>query len=165
MVDPPFLRRARADDADAVLEVYAPIVTGTTISFETEPPTRDEMAARIASALATHDWLVAERDGAFAGYAYATAHRARAAYRRSVEVSAYVHGAHRGCGVGGALYLALFEALRARGFHAAFAGVALPNGPSEALHRSVGFSRIGVFEEVGFKLGEWRDVAWWQRRL
>ena len=165
MREPPTPRRARPADAEAVLAIYAPLVERTAISFEELAPTPDEMAARIESALATHEWLVAEIDGELAGYAYATGHRARAAYRFSVEVSAYVHEAHRGRGVGAALYRALFEALGERGFRAAFAGIALPNEPSVALHRSAGFEPIGTFAEVGWKLGAWHDVSWWRRRL
>ena len=159
------IRRARPEDADGILAIYAPIVERTTISFETVAPTRGEIERRITAVLETHDWLVAEADGTIAGYAYATAHRPRGAYRHSAEVSAYVHEAHRGKGLATALYLALFESLEARGFHALFAGVALPNAPSVALHRALGFTAVGVFSEVGFKFDAWHDVAYLQRMI
>ena len=158
------IRRARPGDAGGIRAIYAPIVERTAISFETVPPTLVETERRIASALDTHDWRVAEIDGRIVGYAYGTPHRAREAYRHSAEVSAYVHEEHRGRGLAAALYRELFESLRERGFHALLAGIALPNAPSIALHRSLGFTSVGTFEEVGFKLGAWHDVSWWQRR-
>ena len=158
------IRRARPEDAEGIHAIYAPIVERTAISFETVPPTPADMELRIASALDTHDWRVVEIDGEIAGYAYGSQHRAREAYRRSAEVSAYVHERHRGRGLAAKLYHELFESLRERDFHSLLAGIALPNAPSIALHRSLGFMPIGTFEEIGFKLGAWHDVSWWQRR-
>jgi phosphinothricin acetyltransferase len=100
-----------------------------------------------------------------AGFAYGGPHRTRAAYRWSVDVTVYVAEQARGHGVGRALYGALLPALAERGFHAAFAGIALPNPGSVALHEAVGFTPLGVYREVGFKLGRWHDVGWWQRLL
>lgn len=159
------IRQARADDASAIRAIYAPIVESTAISFEIEPPSVDDLADRIDAALGTHDWLVAERDGAIAGYAYGGTHRQRAAYRYASEVSVYVHDCERGGGIGRMLYEALFESLRKRDFHTALAGISLPNDASVALHRGVGFEPIGVFRDVGYKFDRWHDVSWWQRRL
>jgi L-amino acid N-acyltransferase YncA len=159
------IRGATAADAAAVQTIYAPIVEHTAISFEDVPPTAAEMAHRIADYSASHAFLVAERGGRLAGYAYGSPHRARAAYGRSVEVSAYVAEDARRTGVGRALYTELFVILKQKGFHAAFAGVALPNPGSIALHQAVGFTPIGVFHQVGFKFGTWHDVSWWERVL
>jgi len=159
------LRLARASDAEAFLEIYAPIVRDTPISFETEPPGVEEMRARIEKYLALYPWLVAERDSRVDGYAYASAHRDRKAYQWSVDVSCYVHPDARGRGVGKRLYTALLAILARQGFHGAFAGIALPNAASIALHESVGFREIGRYREVGFKSGAWRDTAWYQRLL
>jgi phosphinothricin acetyltransferase len=159
------IRSAAASDAPALLAIYAPYVEGTVVSFETVVPNVDEFAGRISKSTARWAWLVAERDGACLGYAYGSAHRERAAYRWSVETSAYVAASARRQGVGKALYLALFDALAARGYCNAYAGMTLPNDASAALHRSVGFEPIGVFRRVGFKFGAWHDVAWAQRRL
>ncbi|MCP5367733.1 MAG: N-acetyltransferase [Hyphomicrobiales bacterium] len=156
------LRPVRAEDAAAIQAIYAPIVAETIISFEEEPPSVAEMAARIAATLPAYPYLVAERGGQVVGYAYASQHRARAAYRKSVDVTVYVAESARRAGVGQALYRALLDDLRRRGFHAAFAGIALPNPGSVGLHESVGFTPVGVFREVGFKFGQWRDVGWWQ---
>ncbi|MFY9823100.1 MAG: arsinothricin resistance N-acetyltransferase ArsN1 family B [Thermoanaerobaculia bacterium] len=152
-------------DAPAILEIYRPFVEDTAVSFELAAPPVEEFAARIAKALAGWEWLVAERDGQCLGYAYGSLHRARPAYRWSVEVSAYVHPSHHRQGIGRALYLKLFEDLTDKGFCNAYAGITLPNDGSVALHRSVGFEPIGIFKAVGWKFGRWHDVAWFQRAL
>lgn len=158
----PIIRPATAADASAVRDIYAPIVETTAISFEDEPPTIDEMAHRMKTA---HAFLVAEREGRVVGYAYAGAHRARAAYRTSVDVTVYIHEMARRSGVGAALYGVLLPLMRQQGYHAAFAGIALPNPGSVALHESVGFSPVGIYRDVGFKFGRFHDVGWWQRML
>ena len=159
------IRLARPADAAGMLAIYAPVVRDTFISFELEPPTLDEMRARIEKTLATHPWLVDERDGRVAGYAYATRHRERLAYQWSVDVSCYVHPDARGKGIGAALYRALLAVLRKQGFQRAYAGIALPNPASVRLHESVGFTPVGTYREAGFKNGEWRDTGWWQCRV
>ena len=151
-------------DAAACAAIYAPFVTESWISFELEPPTADEMAARIADYGASHAWLVAEQDGRVAGYAYGSPHRSRAAYASSCDVAVYVDPAFARRGIGRALYGALLPRLAER-FHAAFAGIALPNNASVGLHEAMGFTPVGTYREVGWKLGGWRDVGWWQRLL
>ena len=123
------------------------------------------MAARIERYGASHAWLVAEREGEVVGYAYACLHRARPPTAGAADVSVYVAAGHRGEGVGRALYEALFERLRERGFRIACAGITLPNEASVALHESLGFEPVGVNREIGWKAGAWRDVGWWQLEL
>jgi L-amino acid N-acyltransferase YncA len=160
------IRGVHVDDADAVQAIYAPIVRESTISFELEVPTVADMRVRIASASGDLPWLVGVDDsGAVVGYVYASRHRERAAYRWSVDVTAYVRADHRGQGIGKALYGRLFDLLIAAGYCQAFAGIALPNPASVALHESIGFLPIGVYRNVGFKHGAWRDVGWWQKEL
>jgi len=157
-------RLVRSDDAEAIVAIYAPIVERTAISFEEVAPNADEVREQIATRGATWPWLVAD-DGDVLGYAYASRHRVRAAYRWSVDVSAYVHERARGRGVARALYTRLLAMLAAQGFHRAYAGIALPNDASLALHRAVGFTQIAVYHQVGFKTGAWHDVAWLERML
>ena len=158
------MRPAGPADAAACAAIYAPFVRNTCISFELEPPDEAEMARRIAAFSTSHAWLVAEVSGAVAGYAYGSPHRERAAYASSCDVAVYVDPAHARQGIGRTLYAALLPILAAK-FHAAFAGIALPNDASIALHEAMGFAPVGVYREVGWKMGGWRDVGWWQRLL
>jgi len=158
----PRIRLASAGDAEAIAAIYRPVVETTSISFETIAPDRDEMAKRLAGTLASHPWLVCDVDGRVAGYAYAAKHRVRAAYQWSVDTSVYVDPAWHRSGVGRGLYRSLFAVLGAQRFCNAFAGIALPNPASVALHEAVGFEPLGVYRRVGFKLGAWHDVGWWQ---
>jgi L-amino acid N-acyltransferase YncA len=159
------IRSAVLADATALRSIYAPFVETTAVSFEESVPTIEQFAARIARALQGWAWLVAERDGRCLGYAYGSMHRERAAYRWSVEVSAYVHPSCYRQGVGAALYGSLLEVLAGKGFCNAYAGITLPNAASVALHEKVGFQPIGVFKSAGRKFGQWHDVAWLQRAL
>lgn len=158
----PMIRTATTTDAKDLLDIYRPYVEHTAVSFETLPPTPDQFAERIVKALSNWAWLVAEEEGSIVGYAYGTEHRARAAYRWSVETSAYVHPDHQQKGIGKALYVALLDKLSTKGFCNALAGITLPNEASVALHKRVGFEPIGVFRRVGWKFGAWHDVAWLQ---
>jgi phosphinothricin acetyltransferase len=137
----------------------------TAISFELVPPTVEEFSARIDKSLIGWQWLIAELEGLCVGYAYGSSHRERAAYRWGVEVSAYVRPNHQRKGIGRLLYSRLLGDLTQKGFCNAYAGITLPNYPSVALHRCLGFQLVGTFERVGRKFGKWHDVAWFQCRL
>jgi len=165
VAEPTRIRPATRTDAAALLMIYRPFVESTAVSFETVVPTIDEFGARIENALAGWQWLVAEQDGRCVGYACAGTHRERAAYRWSVEVSAYVLPSHQRQGIGRALYWQLLDDLAGRGFCNALAGITLPNEASVGLHRAAGFTPVGVFRAVGRKFDAWHDVAWFQREL
>ena len=159
------IRTAVTEDANQVLEIYTPVVQNTAISFELNVPSIHEISKRIDTYTKSHEWIVAEISGTVWGYAYATPHRSREAYKHSVETSVYIRDESREKGIGKKLYRELFSKLKDKGFHCAFAGIALPNAASEALHQSVGFKPIGIFEEIGFKHNTWHNVSWWQRRI
>jgi len=159
------IRMATAADAEAAGRIYDPIVERTAISFELDPPGPAEMERRIGEILPFAPWLVDEHGGEVRGYAYASKHRDRAAYQWSVDVTVYVDPRHRREGLGKGLYTKLFRLLRLQGFHAAHAGVTLPNGASVGLHEALGFRPVGVYRAVGYKLGAWHDVGWWQLEL
>ncbi|HEX4438317.1 MAG TPA: GNAT family N-acetyltransferase [Solirubrobacteraceae bacterium] len=159
------VRSASIADAAACAAIYAPYVSDTAVSFELEPPTADEIAQRIEAAGRNHAWLVLEDEGRVVGYAYGGPMHTRAAYRWSCEVSVYVETGRRRSGAGRALYEALFARLAERGFRTAIAGMTLPNEASAGLHRATGFEQIGVYRDIGWKLGSWHDVAWMQRSL
>jgi L-amino acid N-acyltransferase YncA len=159
------IRLAAERDAEPIQAIYAPIVSQTFTSFETEVPTIAEMRRRVVDTLATLPWLVCEDRGRILGYAYASRHRVRAAYQWSVDVSVYVHEQARRMGIGRALYSSLLRILTLQGFYNAYAGIALPNPASVGLHESLGFRPEGVYHAVGYKLGAWRDVGWWSLSL
>jgi L-amino acid N-acyltransferase YncA len=159
------IRSATPDDASQIAAIYAPAVENSHISFEERAPTTGEMRERIRSYTQTHPWLVAVDNDAILGYAYACAHRTRAAYRWSTETAVYVRSDAQCRGIGKSLYLELFRLLKLLRFHGAYAGITLPNDASIALHRSVGFTPVGIYREVGYKAGAWRDTSWWQLQL
>jgi len=156
------IRTATPADADACAAIYAPYVTDTAITFETEVPTSEEMAGRIANAIA---WVVAEDEGRVTGYAYAGRFHLRAAYRWACEVSVYLEPGRRRTGAGRALYDVLLRDLADRGYRMAIAGMTLPNPASEGLHRALGFEPVGTYRGIGYKLRAWHDVHWAQRVL
>ncbi|MGH3646712.1 MAG: GNAT family N-acetyltransferase [Micromonosporaceae bacterium] len=159
------IRDATERDAEACAAIYAPYVTGTAISFETVPPTPEEMAERIAAAQAGHAWLVLEDAGEVVGFAYGGPYKSRPAYRWSCEVSVYLETGRRRSGAGRALYEALLARLGERGFRTAVAGMTLPNDASAGLHRAMGFEPVGTYRRIGYKHDAWRDVAWVQRPI
>jgi L-amino acid N-acyltransferase YncA len=159
------IRLAAPDDAAGVQAIYAPVVRDTAVSFEAEPPTVEKMRQRIVHTLERLPWVVCEHRGELLGYAYASPHRARAAYQWSVDVSVYVHAQARRSGVGRGVYRSLFPLLALQGFYNAYAGITLPNPASVGLHESLGFQPVGVYRAVGYKLGAWHDVGWWQLPL
>ncbi len=155
------VRAARAGDAKAIAEIYAPYVRDTVISFEAVVPSADDMAARIAKIMPELPWLVHEDGSRVTGYAYAGAHRERAAYKWSVDAGIYIARDGHRRGVGRALYAVLFAALKLQGYHRCYGGITLPNEASIGLHEAMGFKPVGHYPEVGFKFGKWHDVGWW----
>lgn len=164
------LRLATGEDAAAVLAIYEPVVRGTAISFEWDPPSVGEMRRRIEDTLARLPWLVAVSPtpaGAdeVVGYASASPYRSRTAYQWSVETSVYVAEPWRGHGVARRLYAGLQHLVRAQGYRVAYGVVTLPNPASVGLHERLGFERVGLFRAAGYKLGAWHDVLWLRHEL
>jgi L-amino acid N-acyltransferase YncA len=158
------VRAATAEDAEAIAAIYAPVVLDSVASFEEAPPDAAEFRRRMLAAPRL-PWLVAEDADGVAGYAYASVHKPRAAYRWSADVSIYLDAAYRAKGLGRLLYERLIADVRALGYLSLYAGITLPNPASVGLHEAMGFHPVGVFRQVGFKHGAWRDVGWWQRLL
>ncbi len=156
------IRLAAERDAEAIRAIYAPFVRDTAITFEVEPPSAEEIQRRIRDTLARFPWLVAAAGEHVLGYAHASAHRTRAAYQWAADVSVYVSPQCWRQGIARSLYSALLDLLRAQGFYSAHAGITLPNAASVGLHESFGFTPVGVYRAVGYKLGAWHDVGWWQ---
>jgi len=159
------LRLATPDDAAALLAIYAPYITDTTITLEYEVPTVAEFAERVRKLNGLLPWLVAEANGQVIGYAYAARHRERLAYQWAVETSVYVHIAHHGTGVARQLYDRLFELLQRQGYVNAYAGIIDPNPRSFAFHQSCGFELLGNYQHVAYKFGKWHTSQWLAKQL
>jgi len=159
------IRLAIEDDAAAIREIYAPFCENSIVSFEESAPSPGEMAGRIRKISEHFPWLVLDEDDVVAGYAYASAHAERAAYRWSVDAAVYVNPAFHRRGVGRALYTTLFDLLRQQGFFKIYAGISLPNPASTGLHEAMGFRLVGIYNGVGYKFGAWHDVAHYQLTL
>lgn len=159
------IRVARPEDASEIQAIYAPVVADTAISFEEIPPSVEETRQRIVNALITYPYLVAVHGGRVLGYAYASQHRARAAYRWAVDVTVYIAESERRSGVAHSLYKSLLPILARQGFRSAYAGISLPNPGSVRLHEKMGFTHIGTFPDVGYKHGAWHGVGYWRLEL
>jgi L-amino acid N-acyltransferase YncA len=162
----PRLRLVHPDDAAQIAAIYAPFCLETAISFETVAPDEATMRERISGLTQRYPWLVAvSGTGDVVGYAYAGKHRERAAYRWSVDFTAYLAPDAKRRGIGTDLYRALTRICKSLGYYRAFAAITLPNEASVRLHEKIGFQPIGVYRRVGFKLGKWHDVGWWSLDL
>ena len=159
------IRTATPDDSESILKIYAPYIVKTSYTFETEVPTVDSFKERISSYLKNWPWLVCELDGVIAGYAYGTRHRERVAYQWSIESSVYVHDDYQRMGVARAIYTALINILKLQGFRNLYAVINLPNDKSVSFHEKLGFEYFATYKNVGYKLGRWKNVGWWQLQL
>ncbi|MFZ5833708.1 MAG: GNAT family N-acetyltransferase [Planctomycetota bacterium] len=160
----PHFRLAVPEDAQQILDIYG-AYCHTTVTLDLQAPTLVQMQERIALILERFPWIVLEEDGKMLGYVYVDRHREREAYKWSVNTAIYVHPERHRQGIGRSLYCSLFEVLRLQGFYNAYAVIVLPNPKSVALHEAMGFKRVGVYQGVGYKCGDWRDAAWYHLRL
>jgi L-amino acid N-acyltransferase YncA len=156
------IRSVNLEDAAQIAEIYNYYIKNTHQTFETEALSADEMQTRISEISEDYPYLVAEEDGEIYGYAYAAQFKMRQAYEFSAEVSIYVKNDAKQKGIGTRLYEKLFEELKETDIHALIAGISLPNDPSVKFHQKLGFSKVAHFREVGYKLGRWVDVGYWE---
>jgi len=159
------IRIATPSDAAQMLSIYIPYITDNAVSFEVTVPSVAEFEQRITATLGYHPWLACESAGRVVGYAYASRHRERQAYQWSAECSVYVDPDHRRKAIGLALYTSLFACLRLQGYANVLAGITLPNLGSKTLHERLGFEPVGIYKNIGYKLGAWRNVWWGQLTL
>jgi len=159
------IRFAAAEDAAALLAIYRPYIPDTYITFEWSDPGEAEFARRIEATLAAYPYLVYEEDGHILGYAYAGRQMDRAAYDWNAVLSIYLDQSERGRGIGSKLYGALLELLRLQGVRHAYALISAPNPPSEAFHEKMGFERLALFPQMGYKIGGWWDILWMGKLL
>ncbi len=161
------LRNCCAEDIEAIASIYCREVEQGVASFETEPPSIEELHKRWQALVqAGYPYLVAEIEGQIAGYSYAGPYRSRPAYSATVENSVYVHQRYKRQGVARALLEALIEECSARGFRQMIAVIGdSENWPSIKLHAQMGFDEIGTLRSVGWKHGRWLDSVLMQRPL
>ncbi len=159
------IRLATPRDAADILAIYAPYITDTTVTFETQVPTLEAFTQRVETISARYPYIVCEHSGCIVGYAYASRHAERAAYLYDVNVSVYITAAHHGKGIAMRLYDALFALLKRCGYINAYAVISLPNEPSCAFHEKYGFTQVGTFRRIGYKHGVWLDVMWLEKRV
>ncbi|HVZ96351.1 MAG TPA: GNAT family N-acetyltransferase [Chitinophagaceae bacterium] len=159
------IRLATTADASAMLEIYKPFITGTPVTFETDIPSLSSFEQRIQTYMNTWPWLVYESDGVVAGYAYAARHRERAAYQWCVESSVYVHSDFQKRGIATLLYNTLFKILKRQGFINVYAVITLPNEKSVSFHTGFGFAHFADYKNIGYKMGKWHTVGWWELQL
>lgn len=165
MAEPYIIRDALPSDAAAICAIYNPFVLDSTITFELEPITEQEMAGRIQNIQKRYPWIVMERNGEMLGYAYASEWKPRAAFLHTAESSLYMHADARGQGLGLVLYQDLLDRLKAMHMHLVIAAITWPNDPSIALHSKLGFTELGRMTQAGRKFDQWIDVSYWQMLL
>ncbi len=164
----PQIRAAVEDDLPSLLRIYNHYVTTSHVTFDTYPLTIDDRLGWFEgfAPAGPHRLLVAVVDSEAIGYASSRPFRAKPAYHTSVETSIYLDPAFTGKHIGNRLFAELLKALEQEGsVHRAFAGIAIPNAVSEALHIGLQFQKIGTFHEVGYKFGQYWDVSWYERDL
>ena len=166
------IRKAREEDATAMLAIYAPYVQKTAISFEYDVPTLEEFRQRIRRVTARYPWLVAEDNGRVVGYAYASAFHERAAYQWAVETSIYIDQRERQKGIGRLLHDALETALKQQGILNLNACIAYTETEDEHLtlgsvyfHKRLGYQQVAHFHQCGKKFGRWYDVIWMEKLI
>ncbi len=156
------IRRANSDNAGQIAEIYNFYILNTHHTFETEPLSAEEMRERVAEICENYPYLVAEENGEILGYVYATQFKLRQAYKHSVEASIYVKNQAKQKGIGSKLYEKLLAELAETDVHAIMAGISLPNDASVKFHEKLGYEKVAHFKEVGYKLGRWVDVGFWE---
>jgi phosphinothricin acetyltransferase len=153
------VRPAHLDDAESIRVIYNYEVINTTSTFDLVPRSVEDQRDWLAARTGAFSALVAEHDGAVVGFASLSPYKERAAYRTTVEDSVYVDRSHQGRGAGKLLLTAIVEVARSSGFHAVMARIEAGGEVSRALHRSCGFTLVGVEREVGRKFNRWLDIA------
>lgn len=159
------IRTVQESDASAIAEIYRPYVERTSISFEYDAPSPDEMLQRIRTITTEYPWLVCLDNNTMVGYAYAGTHRHRTAYQWSVESAIYFRQEFHNKGLASILYKTLFSLLKNQGLNTVLAGITIPNDKSVNFHKKMGFTHLGTYKNIGFKFGKWHDTQWFELPL
>ncbi|MEO8071724.1 MAG: N-acetyltransferase family protein [Acidobacteriota bacterium] len=156
------IRKVELLDAAQIAEIYNYYISNTHHTFETEALSAEEMQKRIGEVSEIYPYLVAEIDGEIQGYVYAAQFKLRQAYQYAVEASIYVRNQQKQKGIGSELYREFLEELKETSIHTIIASIALPNDASIRFHEKLGYEKVAHFKEVGYKLGRWVDVGFWE---
>lgn len=159
------VRLATVQDVPRILEIYAPYVKNTAISFEYTVPTLEEFTRRFLDITARFPWLVWEENGVISGYAYGSLPFERAAYQWCAEASIYLCPEAQGKGIGKQLYAALEQYLQAQGYKKVYAIITTANEASVAFHRAVGYRHTATMPDCGYKFGKWHGTVWMEKSL
>lgn len=159
------IRLIEEKDSTAVLDIYAPYVRETAVTFELEVPSPEVFWERAKKNLEEAPFLVCELNEKIVAYAYASRHRSRGAYQWTRELSVYVHPHYRKRRIASVLYLTIIPLLKLQNYRNALAGITMPNKASVDLHEKMGFEQVGVYNNIGYKLGKSYQVGWWERSL
>ncbi|MFI3166623.1 MAG: N-acetyltransferase family protein [Bacillota bacterium] len=159
------IRKLEVGDVGAILDIYSYYIKNTSYSFEIDVPSFEDFQSRIFGIAENFPFLVYTRGGEIVGYAYASDHNKRQAYRFGVDVSIYISHNHLGGGIGTKLYEKLFEVLTDCGIYNAFSCITIPNEISVSIHEKFGFHEVGRFANAGYKFGKWHDILWMQKQL
>lgn len=159
------IRLAHRNDAKAIADIYNYYILNTSVTFEEQPITADEMALRMESKIEQNRWFVNVDEGRVTGYAYAGPFASRSAWRYTLELSVYIDNNCAGKGVGTKLYQHLLRILKEQDVHSVMGLITLPNESSVRLHEKLGFTKVGLVGQGGYKFGRWIDVEYWQLML
>ena len=159
------IRIARDADVPAILDIYAPYIVSSTITFEYDVPCKNTFYQRFYTVTEQFPWLVWEENGEILGYAYATRPFERAAYAWCAEPSIYLKPTAQGRGIGKKLYVALEEILKLQGYQVLYALVTGENTPSLRFHEKLGYRPLAEFPNCGFKFDRWLGVFWLEKRI
>lgn len=158
------IRFAQPEDAKKLLDIYGQYID-TPVTFEYTLPSEQEFAGRIVQIMREYPYLVCEEADQIVGYAYGHRAMERAAYQWNAELSIYLHQAYTSKGLGKKLYMRLMEILKLQGIRNVYGCVMVPNEKSEGLHLAMGFRRLGVYHNTGYKCGKWHDVVWFEKNI
>ncbi len=159
------IRIAESKDVRDILEIYEPEVLKGYASMEEVLPSESEMWNRISIVLESSPWLVAEKDGKVVGYAYTAIHNGRIGYLYTRTLSVYIHPNFHNQGIAKALLNELFRILELQGYKKIISFIVIPNETSEILHRKYGFKKMGIFEDIAFKYGNWYSIIYYIKTL
>lgn len=159
------IRNAGKKDTCTLLDIYAPYIRNTAITFEYDVPSAEEFLTRIETVTHTFPWLICEVDGTVAGYAYAAPFKTRAAFQWDAEMSVYLSPSFQRMGIASALYSCMEVILAKQGYLNLYALITHPNPISEGFHSSRGYRPVGIYRNTGYKFGKWHDLIVMEKQL